>query len=133
VVAAAPEEVAEVEGFGPDRAEDVVEWFADEQNQALVQELRDLGLRFEIGAEERPREGPLTGGTYVITGTLERFSREEAKERLEALGAKVTDSVSAKTTGLVVGEEPGASKLTKAQKVEVPILSEADLLTLLEP
>ena len=69
--------------------------------------------------------------TYVITGTLERFSRDEAKARLEALGAKVTDSVSAKTTGLVVGEEPGASKLTKAQKAEVPILSESDLLALL--
>ena len=67
----------------------------------------------------------------MITGTLERFSRDEAKERLEALGAKVTDSVSAKTTGLVVGEEPGASKLTKAQKAEVPILAEAELLALL--
>ena len=131
VIAATPEEVAEVEGFGPDRAEDVVEWFADEQNRALVQELRDLGLRFELGTDERPREGPLTGSTYVITGTLERFSREEAKARLEALGAKVTDSVSAKTTGLVVGEEPGASKLTKAQKAEVPVLSESDLLALL--
>jgi len=131
VIAATPEEVAEVEGFGPDRAEDVVEWFADEQNQALVQELRELGLRFELGAEERPREGPLTGSTYVITGTLERFSREEAKARLEALGAKVTDSVSAKTTGLVVGEGPGASKLTKAQKAEVPILAESDLLALI--
>jgi DNA ligase (NAD+) len=131
VIAATPEEVAEVEGFGPDRAEDVVEWFADEQNQALVQELRDLGLRFELGADERPREGPLTGSTYVITGTLERFSRDEAKARLEALGAKVTDSVSTKTTGLVVGEEPGASKLTKAQKAEVPVLSESDLLALL--
>ena len=131
VIAATPEEVAEVEGFGPDRAEDVVEWFADEQNRALVQELRDLGLRFELSADERPREGPLTGSTYVITGTLERFTREDAKARLEARGAKVTDSVSAKTTGLVVGEEPGASKLTKAQKAEVPILSEADLVALL--
>jgi DNA ligase (NAD+) len=131
VIAASIEEVAEVEGFGPDRAEDVVDWFADEQNRALVQELRDLGLRFELGDDERPQKGPLTGSTYVITGTLERFSREEAKERLEALGAKVTDSVSAKTTGLVVGDEPGASKLTKAQKAEVPILSEAELLGLL--
>ena len=114
-----------------DRAEDVVDWFADEQNRALVQELRDLGLRFELSEDERPSEGPLTGSTYVITGTLERFSRDEAKARLEALGAKVTDSVSAKTTGLVVGEGPGASKLTKAQKAEVPILSEAELLQLL--
>jgi len=131
LMSATPEEVAETEGFGPDRAEDVVDWFADEQNRALVQELRELGLRFEAGEEERPKEGPLTGNTYVITGTLERFSRDEAKARLEALGAKVTDSVSAKTTGLVVGEEPGASKLTKAQKADVPILSEADLLAIL--
>jgi DNA ligase (NAD+) len=131
LMAASPEEVAEVEGFGSDRAEDVVDWFADDQNRALVEELRVLGLNFALSADERPREGPLTGGTYVITGTLERFSREEAQARLEALGAKVTSSVSAKTTGLVVGEEPGASKLTKAQKAEVPILSESDLLGLL--
>ena len=64
----------------------------------------------------------------MITGTLERFTREEAKAALEALGAKVTDSVSSKTTGLIVGEEPGKSKLTKAQKAGVPILAEADLL-----
>src|SRR5262249_49714993 len=131
LIAAAAEEVAGVEGFGPDRAEDVVDWFADDQNRALVQELRDLGLRFELSEDERPHEGPLTGSTYVITGTLERFSREDAKARLEALGAKVTDSVWAKTTGLVVGEEPGESKLTKAQKAEVPILAENDLLALL--
>jgi DNA ligase (NAD+) len=131
VISATPEEVVEVEGFGADRAEDVVEWFADEQNRALVQELRELGLRFELSPEERPQAGPLTGSTYVITGTLERFSRDEAQERLEALGAKVTNSVSTRTTGLIVGEEPGGSKLTKAQKAEVPILSEAELLQLL--
>jgi len=131
LMAATPEEIAEVEGFGPDRAEGVAEWFADDENRALVDELRGLGLNFELSAEERPREGPLTGSTYVITGTLERFSRDDAKARLEELGAKVTDSVSAKTTGLVVGEEPGASKLAKAQKAEVPILSETDLVALL--
>jgi DNA ligase (NAD+) len=128
---ASPEEIAEVEGFGADRAEVVAEWFADDDNRGLVEELRSLGLNFELSADERPTEGPLTGSTYVITGTLESFSREVAQERLEALGAKVTNSVSAKTTGLVVGEEPGASKLTKAQKAEVPILSEGDLLALL--
>jgi DNA ligase (NAD+) len=131
LIAASPEEIAEVEGFGPDRAEAVAEWFADAENRALVDELRGLGLNFELSPDEKPREGPLTGSTYVVTGTLERFSRDDAKARLEALGAKVTDSVSAKTTGLVVGEEPGASKLTKAQKAEVPILSESDLLALL--
>jgi DNA ligase (NAD+) len=131
VMAATQEEVEEVEGFGPDRAELVVEWFADEQNRALVQELRNLGLRFETDEEDRPVEGPLTGSTYVVTGTLERWSREEARAALEAQGAKVTDSVSKKTTGLVVGEEPGASKLTKAQRSGVPILTEQDLAELL--
>jgi DNA ligase (NAD+) len=131
LLAATPEELAEVEGFGPDRAEAVAEWFADEDNRALVAELRGIGLRFELGDEEKPAEGPLTGRAYVITGTLERFTRDEAKSRLEALGAKVTDSVSSKTTGLVVGEEPGASKLTKARKAEVPILSEDDLVELI--
>jgi DNA ligase (NAD+) len=131
LIAATPEEIAEVEGFGPDRAEAVAEWFDDADNRALVEELRGVGLRLEAAEDERPKEGPFTGSTYVITGTLERFSREEAAARLEALGAKVTGSVSAKTTGLVVGEEPGASKLTKAQKADVPILSESDLLALL--
>jgi DNA ligase (NAD+) len=131
ILAATQEEVEEVEGFGPDRAELVVEWFADEQNRALVQELRGLGLRFETDEEDRPVEGPLTGSTYVVTGTLERWTRDEAKAALEAKGAKVTDSVSKKTTGLVAGEEPGASKLTKAQKNGVPILTEQDFAELL--
>jgi len=131
LTAATQEEVEEVEGFGADRAEIVVEWFTDDQNRALVQELRELGLRFETGEEDRPAEGPLTGATYVITGTLEGFSRDEAAAALEAQGAKVTNSVSKKTAGLVVGEEPGASKLTKAQREGVALLTEADLLKLL--
>ncbi len=129
---ASQEEVGETEGFGTDRAEIVVEWFADPQNRALVEELRQLGLRFEIGDEDRPAEGPLTGSTYVLTGTLEKYSRDEAAAALESLGAKVTNSVSSKTTGLVVGEEPGASKLTKAQRSGVPLLTEVDLEALLE-
>jgi DNA ligase (NAD+) len=125
------EEIQEIDGFGPERAELIVEWFADEQNRALVQELRDLGLRFEAGEAERPVEGPLTGSSYVITGTLEKYGRDEAKAALEALGAKVSDSVSGKTTGLIMGEEPGRSKLTKAERAGVPTLSEADLDALL--
>ena len=130
LMAASQEEVAEVEGFGPDRAELVVEWFEDEQNRGLVRELRELGLRFEIDEQDRPPEGPLTGSTYVITGTLESMSREQATAALEERGAKVTNSVSKKTTGLIVGEEPGASKLTKAQREGVALLTEADLLEL---
>jgi DNA ligase (NAD+) len=130
LVAATPEELAEVEGFGPDRAEAVAEWFADEENRALVEELRDLGLRFRLAEEDRPAEGPLTGSQYVITGTLESLSREEARAALEALGAKVTDNVSKKTTGVFVGESPG-SKVAKAQKAGVPLLDEQALLELL--
>jgi DNA ligase (NAD+) len=124
LLAAAQEDIEEVEGIGPDRAESIATWFADEKSRALVAELRDLGLRFELGDEERPVEGPLSGNAYVITGTLERWSREQAKTALEAKGAKVTDSVSKKTTGLVVGESPG-SKLEKARRAGVEILDEA--------
>jgi DNA ligase (NAD+) len=128
---AGQEDIQEVEGIGPDRAEAIADWFADEENRGLVAELRELGLRFEVGEEDRPAEGPLTGSSYVITGTLESFSREEAASALQALGAKVSSSVSSKTTGLVVGEEPGQSKLTKAQRAGVPLLTEPDLLKLL--
>jgi DNA ligase (NAD+) len=124
LAAASPDEIMEVEGIGPERGELIAEWFADPENRRLIEELRELGLRFELGEDERPREGPLTGKTYVITGTLERWSREQAKAALEALGAKVTDSVSKKTAGLVLGEGPG-SKLEKAQRLGVPLLDEA--------
>jgi len=130
LLAATPDELEGVEGIGPDRAESIAEWFADEQNRALVAELRELGLRFEAGAEDRLREGPLSGRSYVLTGTLERHTREEARAALEALGAKVSDSVSKKTAGVIVGESPG-SKAAKAEKAGVPILSEADLEALL--
>jgi DNA ligase (NAD+) len=128
---ATQEDVQEVDGIGPERAEAIVDWFSDEQNRKLVAELRELGLRVEAGEDERPKEGPLTGSSYVVTGTLESMTREEARAALEELGAKVTDSVSKKTAGLVVGEEPGNSKLTKAQKLGTPILDEAAFLALL--
>jgi DNA ligase (NAD+) len=128
---ATQEELVEAEGIGPERAEAIAEWFRDDDNRALVEELRALGLRFEIGEEDKPVEGPLTGRTYVITGTLEGFTREEAAEALEELGAKVGSSVSSKTTGLIVGEDPGKSKLTKAEKTGVPRLGEPELLELL--
>jgi DNA ligase (NAD+) len=131
LMAATQEEIEEVEGIGPERAEAIAEWFSDEANRQLVEELRALGLRFEIGDELRPVEGPLTGQTYVITGTLEAFTRDEAAAELEAKGAKVLNAVSGKTTGLIIGEEPGNSKLTKARKLEVPLLSEQDLVALL--
>jgi DNA ligase (NAD+) len=128
--AATQEGIQEVDGIGPERAEAIAEWFADKDNLRLVEELKELGLKFEAGAAERPIEGPLTGSTYVITGTLEGFSRDEAKKALEALGAKVADSVSKKTTGVIAGESPG-SKLAKAEQAGVPVLDEAALKKLL--
>jgi DNA ligase (NAD+) len=126
------EQLEEVEGVGPERAELIAEWFADPDNRALVAELRELGLQLSLAEDERPPEGRLSGSQYVITGTLEGWTREEAKAALEALGAKVTDSVSKKTTGVIVGESPG-SKAQKAEKLGVPVLAEGDLRTLLEP
>jgi DNA ligase (NAD+) len=127
---ASQEQLEEIEGIGPDRAELIAEWFGDEENRALVEELRELGLQLTAAATEQPAGGPLSGSQYVITGTLEAWSREQAKAALEALGAKITDSVSKKTTGVVVGESPG-SKAAKAEKLGVPVLSEADLVELL--
>jgi DNA ligase (NAD+) len=131
LLGATQEEIMECEGIGPERAEAIAEWFADDANRRLIDELRALGLRFESGEEDRPAEGPLTGRTYVITGTLEGWSREQAQAELEARGAKVTNSVSKKTTALIAGEEPGASKLTKAQRDGITVLDEAALAELL--
>ncbi len=128
--AATQSELEEVEGVGPDRAVLIAEWFSDAENRALVAELRELGIQMEGEKDERPAEGPLTGHQYVITGTLEGFRREEAKAALEALGAKVSESVSRKTSGVIVGESPG-SKAQKAEKLGVPVLSEVDLDALL--
>ena len=83
---ASQEEIQEVDGIGPDRAEAIAEWFSDEQNRTLVAELRELGLQFEIGEEEKPIEGPLTGSQYVITGTLESFTARGGEGR--ARGAR---------------------------------------------
>jgi DNA ligase (NAD+) len=130
LLAATIEELQAIDGIGPDRAASIGEWFEDNANRKLVAELRELGLQMEAGEEERPVEGPLSGQTYVITGTLEDYTREEAKAALEALGAKVGDSVSKKTAGVIAGEEPG-SKLAKAQKAGVPILDERALKGLL--
>jgi DNA ligase (NAD+) len=130
LLGATVEELEAIDGIGPDRAASIAEWFADEPNRVLVAELDELGLPMEAGDEERPIEGPLSGQSYVITGTLEEYTREEAKTALEALGAKVGDSVSKKTSGLVAGEGPG-SKLAKAQKAGVPVLDEQALKQLL--
>ena len=132
LVTASQEEIQAVEGIGPERATAIAEWFADEANLNLIEELRGLGLRLETGEELKPIEGGLSGQTYVITGTLERWTREQAASELEARGAKVAGSVSKRTSALIAGEEPGAAKVKKAREAGVPILDEAALVKLLD-
>ena len=122
---ASQEDIQEVEGMGPLRAESIADWFAEQDNLRLVEEIRAVGLNLESGDELAPVEGPLTGNTYVITGTLESMTREEAAAELEARGAKVAGSVSKKTTAVVVGEDPGASKFNKARQLGTELLDEA--------
>jgi DNA ligase (NAD+) len=128
---ASQEDIQEVEGMGPLRAESIADWFAEQDNLRLVEELREIGLNLESGDELKPVEGPLTGNTYVITGTLESLTREEAAAELEARGAKVAGSVSKKTTAVVVGEDPGGTKFNKARQLGTRLLDEAALKELL--
>ncbi len=128
-IAAAPlEELAAVDGVGEVIALAVREYFDRPSTVALLDKLRRADVRL---SEERSKTvGPLSGKTFVITGTLEAFSREEAKKRIEALGGKVSSSISKKTDYLVVGESP-SSKLEKATKLGVATLDEQAFKALL--
>jgi DNA ligase (NAD+) len=131
IMEASSDELEAVEGIGPTIAESVSRFFADEDNRAEVSRLRELGVHFPPVEQVRaPQEGPLTGKTFVLTGTLPGLTREEAKTRIEAAGGKVTSAVSKKTSYLLAGEEPG-SKLRKAQELGVEILDAAGLEKLL--
>ena len=131
MVQASADEIAGVEGVGPIIAESVHEWFADEQNRAVVEKLREAGVNLE-GPEVEDVPQTLAGKSVVVTGTLENYSRDEAEEVIKAHGGKSPGSVSKKTTAVVVGEGPGASKLTKAEELGVPVLDEAGFEALLQ-
>ncbi|HEY5814820.1 MAG TPA: NAD-dependent DNA ligase LigA [Solirubrobacterales bacterium] len=127
-----PEAIEEVEGVGPIMAVQIAESLADEATWALVEKLKQRGLRLEAAeSERRATGGPLEGKTVVLTGTLPELTREEAAALVKSAGGKVTNSVSKKTDYLVAGENPG-SKLAKAEKFETEILDEAALLELLD-
>jgi DNA ligase (NAD+) len=124
---ASAEDLQTVEGVGPNVSQAVVDWFASKSNKALLKKLKSAGVW--PAAEPRraaAAEGPFSGKTFVITGTLPAWGRDEARAYIEARGGKVTDSVSQKTDYLVLGESPG-SKLAKAQSLGVPIVDEAGL------
>ncbi len=126
-----PEAIEEVEGVGPIMAVQIAESLADEPTWALIEKLREKGLRLEQDpSERRAAGGPLDGRSLVLTGTLPELTREEAAALIKDAGGKVVSSVSKKTDYVVAGENPG-SKLAKAEKYETEVLDEAGLLRLL--
>ena len=122
--------IQQVPDIGPIVAAHVQHFFAQQHNREVIEELRRLGVSFPEQAPRAVVEGHLTGKTFVITGTLESMSRDEAGDRIAALGGKVTGSVSKKTSYVVVGAEPG-SKLQKAQEFGVAVLDERGFLQVL--
>jgi DNA ligase (NAD+) len=124
------DELESIEGIGPTIAESVVRFFADERNRAEVERLRAV-LRWPRGERRpRPTRARLAGQSFVLTGTLEGLTREQAKARIEGAGGRVTSSVSSKTSYLVAGADPG-SKLRKAEELGIEVLDEAGLRALL--
>jgi DNA ligase (NAD+) len=130
VFAASVDQLTACEDIGEVIASSVVQWHGDDRNQKLIERLRNAGLNFASELyQPRAKAGPLAGKTFVLTGTLPNLKREEAAARIEAAGGKVSGSVSKKTDYVVAGEEAG-SKLDKAQKLGVKIISEPELLEL---
>jgi DNA ligase (NAD+) len=127
---ASKEELESIEGFGPNIAESIVEWFKNKENQEILRKLKDNGIWPQA---EQKEEGPqpLEGLTFVVTGILPNLTRTEVKDLIEAKGGKVTSSVSGNTDYLVLGEDPG-SKYDQAQKRGIPTISEEELKKLIE-
>ncbi|MCK4870696.1 MAG: NAD-dependent DNA ligase LigA [Gammaproteobacteria bacterium] len=131
IIAANIEELQEVPDVGPVVALYLAAFFRQQHNLEMIDKLRQSGVHWPA-IKVQSKDLPLSGKTFVLTGTLTQMTREEAKEKLEAQGAKITSSVSKNTSYVVVGSDPG-SKYDKAQKLGVEILSEDDLIELLNP
>ncbi len=116
------EELIPIPEVGPRIAQSIADFFQNEENRKLVRELKELGVRMEA---EKPKEGPLSGKTFVFTGTLSAFTREEARQIVESLGGRVATGVSRKVDYVVVGADPG-EKLRKAQELRITVLTEEE-------
>ncbi len=129
--AAAPEEIAAIDGFGMVMADRLYSALHDSHVKGLLGKLRDAGLTMNYTKHEAASDTYFSGKTVVLTGTLSQMKRSEAKSALEAAGAKVTGSVSKKTDLVIAGEDAG-SKLTKAQELGIPVLTEQEMLDALQ-
>ena len=124
------EELLEIHDIGPEIAQSVVNFFAEERNVAVLNAMKTLGVNVRtVSAEKSGQAGPLQGKSFVFTGGLESVSRQEAAQRVEALGGRVTSAVSKHTAYVVVGKDPG-SKLDEANRLGIPVLDEAGFLEL---
>jgi DNA ligase (NAD+) len=136
LLAASEEQLAALDGVGAIIARSAVDALSDDRNQGLIRRLREGRVSFESRDYRPPSPddapAPLAGMSVVVTGTLAGFTREEAEAAITSRGGKSPGSVSARTTALVVGNEPGASKLSRAEALNIPILDEAGFVTLLE-
>ena len=124
------ENLLQVPDVGPVVAESIAAFFAEPHNREVVRALRERGVQWPEHEVPRPTRGKAAGRTFVLTGTLPDLTREEAAERIEAAGGKVTGSVSKKTDYVVAGKDPG-SKHDKARELAIPMLDEADLMNFL--
>ena len=124
------EELTEIPEIGPIVAESTVFFFLQTENRELIGQLKRAGLRFELDVKNHMEQRSLTGRSFVLTGQLSLYTREEAKKHIEKLGGTVTSSVSRKTTYVVSGEKPG-SKLKKAIDLGIPVLDEDDFQKLI--
>lgn len=122
------DQLLQVEGIGEVVAESILAWFADPDNQALLEKFGQVGVRPHFESKAR---GPLHGKSFVITGTLERMSRDEAADKIRELGGTFQASVAKDTSYLVIGQNPGSAKVKKAEKLGTKIINEAKLLELL--
>lgn len=126
LVNATEDDLLKIPDIGEVVAESILAWFSDEDNLKLLDELKELGV---VPLEEKTDNLPLAGKSYIITGTLSGMGREEAEDKLRELGATVTSSVTKNTTALIVGEKPGKSKITKANKLGIATIDGDEFLT----
>lgn len=125
---ATKEDLLGINDIGEVVAESILAYFADEDNLKQLEEMKDLGVKPTFNDLSTAK---LTGKSYIVTGTLSNMGREEAEEKLRELGATVTSSVTKTTTALICGEKPGKGKTDKAEKLGIPMISEADFLELI--